>query len=111
MNSKGKPKDEESPFRLGKAQTEDLQVSVREVSVLDYRDQHLDRANAREVIACIAGAFRRVRPDVVLTFGPDGHLLTDASAVTPGAPVRIALQKGELAATVTGVAPSEKESD
>jgi exodeoxyribonuclease VII large subunit len=46
-----------------------------------------------------------------LTFGPDGHLLTDAATVAPGAAVRIALQKGELAATVTGVAPSEKESD
>jgi exodeoxyribonuclease VII large subunit len=36
-----------------------------------------------------------------LTFGPDGHLLTDASAVAPGARLRISLQAGELAATVT----------
>jgi HlyD family secretion protein len=33
--TKGKPKDQESPFRLGKAQTEDLQVSVREVGIVD----------------------------------------------------------------------------
>ena len=32
---KSKPKDEESPFRLGKAQAEDLQVSVHEVGVVD----------------------------------------------------------------------------
>jgi HlyD family secretion protein len=30
-----KPKEQESPFRLGKAQAEDLQVSVREVGVVD----------------------------------------------------------------------------
>jgi len=46
-----------------------------------------------------------------LTFGPDGHLLTDAAKVVRGASVRIALQKGELAATVTGAVPSEKASD
>jgi len=47
-------------------------LGVREVSVLDYRDGHLDRADPREVISRIAGELRRVRPDVVLTFGPDG---------------------------------------
>jgi HlyD family secretion protein len=33
--TKSKPKDVESPFRLGKVQAEDLQVSVREVGVVD----------------------------------------------------------------------------
>lgn len=33
--NKQKPKEQESPFRLGKAQVEDLQVSVREVGVVD----------------------------------------------------------------------------
>jgi HlyD family secretion protein len=33
--NKQKPKEQESPFRLGKAQIEDLQVSVREVGVVD----------------------------------------------------------------------------
>ena len=33
--TKSKPKDQESPFRLGKVQAEDLQVSVREVGVVD----------------------------------------------------------------------------
>jgi len=32
---KSSPKEEPSPFRLGKVQTEDLQVSVREVGVVD----------------------------------------------------------------------------
>lgn len=34
-STSSKPKTEESPFRLGKAQSEDLQVSVREVGVVD----------------------------------------------------------------------------
>src|SRR4030095_16774429 len=44
----------------------------REVSLLDYHDGHLDRANPREVITTIVRHLRRVRPDVVITFGPDG---------------------------------------
>jgi len=35
-----------------------------------------------------------------LTFKSDGHLLTDASAVGPGEAVRVALQSGEIRATV-----------
>jgi len=35
VNGTKKPKEEESPFRLGKTQSEDLQVSVREVGVVD----------------------------------------------------------------------------
>ncbi len=34
-NTNSKPKEQEPPFRLGKVQTEDLQVSVREVGVVD----------------------------------------------------------------------------
>ena len=47
-------------------------LGVRDVSVLDYGDQQLDRANPREAIGAIAQHLRRVHPDVVLTFGPDG---------------------------------------
>jgi RND family efflux transporter MFP subunit len=34
-STNSKPKEEEPPFRLGKVQTEDLQISVREVGVVD----------------------------------------------------------------------------
>lgn len=47
-------------------------LGIREVSLLDYRDQHLDRAHPDEAVGRIARELRRVRPDVVLTFGPDG---------------------------------------
>jgi len=47
-------------------------LGVREVSILNYGDQHLDRANPAEAVAAIVGYIRRVQPDVVVTFGPDG---------------------------------------
>src|SRR4030095_2188631 len=47
-------------------------LGVREVSLLDYHDQHLDLANPREAISTIVEHLRRVQPDVVVTFGPDG---------------------------------------
>lgn len=47
-------------------------LGVCEVTLLDYEDQHLDAANPAQAIARIAQELRRVRPDVVLTFGPDG---------------------------------------
>lgn len=47
-------------------------LGVREVSLLDYQDQHLDCADPREVVGRIATHLRRIRPEVVITFGPDG---------------------------------------
>src|SRR5690348_13007513 len=47
-------------------------LGIREVLVLDYHDQHLDRADPAEAISRISTELRRFRPDVVLTFGPDG---------------------------------------
>jgi LmbE family N-acetylglucosaminyl deacetylase len=47
-------------------------LGVREVTLLAYRDGHLDRANAREAVSGIAAQLRRLRPDVVVTFGPEG---------------------------------------
>jgi LmbE family N-acetylglucosaminyl deacetylase len=47
-------------------------LGVREVALLDYRDSQLDQARPREAVTAIAEHIRRVRPDVVLTFGPDG---------------------------------------
>ena len=47
-------------------------LGVREVSLLDYHDQHLDGVDPPEAIGRIATHLRRLRPDVVVTFGPDG---------------------------------------
>ena len=66
-------------------------LGVREASLLDYRDQHLDRANPREAVAAIVGHLRRIRPDVVVTFGPDGAY---------GHPDHIAISQFATAATI-----------
>jgi LmbE family N-acetylglucosaminyl deacetylase len=47
-------------------------LGIREVTVLGYPDQELDRAEPGQVIRRIAQELRRVRPHVVVTFGPDG---------------------------------------
>ena len=65
------------PEMLGEIREAELRkaaavLGVREVSFLDYHDQELDRADPAAAIGAIAGHIRRVRPDVVITFGPDG---------------------------------------
>ena len=47
-------------------------LRLRDVALLDYHDQQLDRADVREAVSSVASHLRRVRPQVVLTFGPDG---------------------------------------
>ncbi|MBZ5643344.1 MAG: PIG-L family deacetylase [Acidobacteriia bacterium] len=72
-------------------------LGVREVSILDYHDQHLDRANPSEAVAAIAGHIRRVKPDVVVTFGPDGAY---------GHPDHIAVSQFTTAAIVAAADPA-----
>jgi LmbE family N-acetylglucosaminyl deacetylase len=65
------------PLALGNIREAELRAAastlgVREVSLLDYHDQQLDQARPREAVADIVGHLRRIRPDVVVTFGPDG---------------------------------------
>lgn len=72
-------------------------LGVREVSVLEYGDQILDRANPRDVVETIAGHLRRVRPDVVVTFGPDGAY---------GHPDHVAISQFSTAAVVAAADPA-----
>ena len=48
------------------------ELGVREVNFLDYEDAALDRADPSEAVKRIVGHLRRVRPQVVITFGPEG---------------------------------------
>ncbi len=48
------------------------ELGIGEVSFLDYIDGDLDRAEPHEAIARIVTHIRRVRPQVVITFGPEG---------------------------------------
>ena len=47
-------------------------LGVREPILLGYADGALDQADPREAVARIAACMREARPDVVLTFAPDG---------------------------------------
>lgn len=47
-------------------------LGIGERVLLDYHDQQLDRAHPAKVIGEIAHEIRRLRPDIVLTFGPEG---------------------------------------
>jgi LmbE family N-acetylglucosaminyl deacetylase len=47
-------------------------LGLREAVLLDYVDGDLDRADAEQVICDLVAHIRRVRPQVVLTFGLDG---------------------------------------
>ena len=47
-------------------------LGLRELHFLDYVDGDLDQADPTEAVARIAAHIRRIRPHVVLTFGPAG---------------------------------------
>jgi LmbE family N-acetylglucosaminyl deacetylase len=87
---------------LGKIREAELRAAastlgIREVFLLDYLDQQLDRANPQEVVTAIARHLRRVRPDVVVTFAPDGAY---------GHPDHIAISQFTAAALVAAASPS-----
>ena len=99
-----RPGDPEHPGSLALAKIREAELraaasvlGVREVSLLDYLDQHLDAANPREAIAGIVGHLRRVRPDVVLTFAPDGAY---------GHPDHVAISQLTTAAMVAAADPT-----
>ena len=96
--------DPQHPGRLALANIRERELraaasvlGVREVSILDYHDQQLDRANPREVVATIVGHIRRVQPEVVVTFGPDGAY---------GHPDHIAISQFTTAAIVAAADPA-----
>lgn len=62
---------------LGEMRTAELQAAagvlgIREIGFLDYIDGDLDQADPVEAIGKITGYIRRWRPQVVVSFGPDG---------------------------------------
>src|SRR6476661_6076381 len=73
------------------------ELGVREVSLLGYRDAELDRANPAEAIGRIVAHLRRVKPEVVLTFGPDGAY---------GHPDHIAISQLTTAAVIAAADPA-----
>jgi LmbE family N-acetylglucosaminyl deacetylase len=70
-------------------------LGVCEVSLLDYHDRYLDGVDPRHAVASIVRHLRRIRPDVVVTFGPDGAY---------GHPDHIAISQFTTAAVVAAAA-------
>lgn len=77
-----------------------MALGVRDVTVLDYDDQQLDRAPVGVAVAELAGHLRRLRPDVVLTFGPDGAY---------GHPDHIAISQLTTSAIVAAAHPADSD--
>lgn len=88
-------------IREGELRAAAAVLGVRELVLLDYHDQQLDSAPPHEVIDGIARHLRRIRPDIVLTFGADGGY---------GHPDHIAISQFATAAIVAAAAPV-RESD
>jgi LmbE family N-acetylglucosaminyl deacetylase len=47
-------------------------LQIKEVVFLDYMDGEVDQVNPVEIIEKIAAHIRRIKPQVILTFGPEG---------------------------------------
>jgi LmbE family N-acetylglucosaminyl deacetylase len=89
------------PAALGSIRERELReaasvLGLRRVDFLKYVDGDLDLANAGEIIASIVAHLRRVRPHVVITFGPDG---------STGHPDHIAISQFTTAALVCAADP------
>lgn len=69
--------DYPGPAALGRRREDELRkaaaiLGIREVAFLDYMDGDLDQAPVAEAIARIVRHLRQARPQVVVTFSPDG---------------------------------------
>jgi len=66
-----------SPQQVGQVRRNELLAAaqilgIKEVHFLDYMDGDLDQVNPGEAIGRIAELFCRIKPQVVITFGPEG---------------------------------------
>jgi len=73
FDNTARPSDEE----VGRVREQELraaaaELGVHEVILLDYLDKDLDAADPAEARARIVKVIDRIRPQVVVTFGPDG---------------------------------------
>ena len=84
------------PAEVGRVREAELRAAaavlgIREVSILGYPDGAVDQVEATTAIRAVVSHIRRIRPDVVVTFGPEGAY---------GHPDHIAISQFTTAATV-----------
>jgi len=65
------------PVEVGRVREAELRAAaavlgIREVSLLNYPDSALDQVEAVTAIRAVVSHIRRIQPDVVVTFGPEG---------------------------------------
>jgi LmbE family N-acetylglucosaminyl deacetylase len=65
------------PAEVGRAREAELRAAaavlgIREVSILSYPDGAVDQVETTTAIRALVSHIRRIQPDVVVTFGPDG---------------------------------------
>jgi LmbE family N-acetylglucosaminyl deacetylase len=84
------------PVQVGHVREAELRAAaavlgIREVTLLSYPDGALDQVEATAAIRAVVSHIRRIQPDVVVTFGPEGAY---------GHPDHIAISQITTAATV-----------
>jgi RND family efflux transporter MFP subunit len=102
-SNNSKPKEEESPFRLGKVQSEDLQVSVREVGVVDpeVKVDVKSAVSGRVVSLRVREGNLVKKGDVLAEVEPDvnqAQSLSDVSSAVSTAELRLRTAEMDLAA-------------
>lgn len=102
FDNENRPSDEE----VGRVRERELRAAaavlgVRDVAVLGYHDKQLDTADPVEATHRIVEQLRRIRPHVVITFGPDGAY---------GHPDHIAISQLTLGAVVAAADASHPAS-
>jgi LmbE family N-acetylglucosaminyl deacetylase len=95
------------PERLGQIRTKELEGAVRKLGMaglefLGYIDGEVDQANPAEIIGKIVLHIRSIRPQVVVTFPPDGNY---------GHPDHIAIGQFTTAAIVCAADASYKDAE
>jgi LmbE family N-acetylglucosaminyl deacetylase len=73
----GEPSADPGQQALGELRTAELLAAahvlgIRDVQFLNYLDGYLDQADPAEAIGRIVSHIRHIRPQVVMTFGPEG---------------------------------------
>ena len=84
------------PVEVGRVREAELRAAatvlgIREVSILSYPDGSVDQVEATTAVRAIVSQIRRIQPDVVVTFGPEGAY---------GHPDHIAISQFTAAATI-----------
>ena len=103
----GPPDDDPGQQALARMRERELEAAaailgIAEIAYLDYVDGDLDRAEPSQVISKIVAHLRRLRPQVVVTFPPDGAY---------GHPDHIAISQLTAAALVCAADPSFSPAD